>query len=164
MKKLNQKELSLIYHALAWTAGLCLGVAAASVGQELIWHYGDIINYIHGFTSMPDLISDLQNLMMIGAACAISLICFIVLHRAHAWRSLLIGRIAMLLMGFSMGIFFRIAGGIAALQFEMSAMRQNGELVLGCAYSAKELEVCIAALLLAFVCTFFTDKDLKRRR
>lgn len=167
MKKIPQRFLPALYHILAWLAGLCLGLAGASIGKEVIWHYSEIKNYLNGYRPMRvNLASEAPNWISIGVCCVVSMICFIILHRRKAWRVIpkdsvpkryRFERPAVLILGVSTGAFFRIVGGITALQFEMSAMRQNGELVLGCAYSSKELLVCLIACLVALACTFFVD-------
>lgn len=99
------------------------------VKKELVWHYYDIINYLDGYTSMRvDMTGEASNWILIGVCCVVSMICFIILHKRKAWWVILrnpapkryrFERIAMLILGTSIGVLFRITGGIAALQFEM---------------------------------------------
>ncbi|MDU4784419.1 MAG: hypothetical protein E6X92_01220 [Clostridiaceae bacterium] len=167
MNKLNSKCLPALYHALAWLCGLCLGLAGASIGKEVIWHYYEIKNYLNGYRPMRvNLTGEAPNRILIGVCCLISVICCIILHRKREWRVIpsdsapkryRFARPALLVMGTSMGVLFRVTGGIVSLMLKMSAMRRNGEMVLGCAASIKELLVCAAACIVIIVCIFFVD-------
>lgn len=167
MNRYISKKQNCIADLLALLCGLGIGLAGASIGKEVLWHYSEIKNYLNGYRPMRvNLASEASNWILIGVCCVVSVICFIILHRRKAWRVIprdsvpkryRFERPAVLIPGVSTGAFFRIVGGITALQFEMSAMQQNGELVLGCAYSIKELLVCLIACLVALACTFFVD-------
>lgn len=160
------KKQNCIADLLALLCGLGIGLAGASIGKEVIGHYYEIKNYLNGYPMRVNMTGKAPNWILIGVCCVVSVICFIILHRRKAWRAIPKDSVpkryrfelpAVLILGVSTGVFFRIVGGVTVLQFEMSAMRQNGELVLGCAYSIKELLGCLIACLVALACTFFVD-------
>lgn len=160
------KKQNGIADLLALLCGLGIGLVGASIGKEVIWHYHEIKNYLNGYPMRVNMTGEAPNWILIGVCCVISVICFIILHRHKAWliipsdsvpKRYRFVRPALLVMGTSMGVLFRVTGGIVSLMFEMNAMRRNGEMVLGCAASIKEMLVCSIACLIILACIFFVD-------
>lgn len=82
----KSKIVLLIY--LPCFVAYALGLAGASIGKEVIWHYYEIKNYLNGYPMRVNMTGEAPNWILIGVCCVVSVICFIILHRRKAWRAI----------------------------------------------------------------------------